>query len=114
MPRDEATLLDLAKAARAVLGFVQGFTREAFLSDLKTQSAVLYQLIVVGEAVKRLSLEFRAQHPRTPWSLVAGMRDHLIHGYNAVDWQEVWKTVTADVPELLSQIEPWLPKDTGE
>ena len=114
MPRDEATLLDIAKAARVVRGFVRGFTREAFLSEPKTQSAVLYQLIVVGEAVKRLSPEFRAQHPRTPWSLVAAMRDHLTHGYDVVDWQEVWKTVTTDVPELLSQIEPCLPKETGE
>jgi uncharacterized protein with HEPN domain len=114
MPRDEATLLDLAKAARAVLGFVQGFAKEAFLSDPKTQSAVLYQLIVIGEAVKRLSSEFRAQHPRTPWSLIAGMRDHLTHGYDVVDWQEVWKTITTDVPGLLSQIEPLLPKETAE
>jgi len=114
MLRDEATLLDLARAARAVLGFVQGFTREAFLGDPKTQSAVLYQLIVIGEAVKRLSPEFRGQHPGIPWSLVAGMRDHLAHGYDVVDWQEVWKTVATDVPELLSQIEPWLPKETGE
>jgi uncharacterized protein with HEPN domain len=49
-----------------------------FLEDFKTQSAVLYQLIVIGEAVKRLSFELRQQHPEIPWAPMAGMRDHLI------------------------------------
>lgn len=114
MQRDEATLLDIAKAARLVLVFIQGMAKEAFLDDLKTQSSVLYQLIVIGEAVKRLSHEFRAQHPDIPWSLIAGMRDHLIHAYDTVDWDEVWKTATRDVPDLLAKIEPLLPtKPTG-
>lgn len=82
MRRDEATLLDIAKAARLVMTFTQGMAKEEFLNDLKTQSAVLYQLLVLGEAVKRLSREFRAQYPDIPWSLIAGMRDHLIHGYD--------------------------------
>jgi len=109
MQRDEATLLDIAQAARLVLAFIQGMTKRAFLRDLKTQSSVLYQLVVMGEAVKRLSHEFRAQHPDIPWSLIAGMRDHLTHGYDIVDWDEVWKTVTSDVPDLSAKIEPLLP-----
>jgi len=73
--------------------------------------AVLYQLIVMGEAVKRLSAELRQRHTEIPWALIAGMRDHLIHGYDVVDWHEVWKTATRDVPELLSKLEPLLPKE---
>jgi len=109
MRRDEVTLLDIAKAARLVMIFVQGMTKQAFLDDLKTQSSVLYQLIVMGEAVRRLSHDFRARYPDIPWPLIAGMRDHLIHGYDIVDWNEVWKTATSDVSGLLAQIEPLLP-----
>jgi len=79
-------LLDIAQAARLVIEFTQGMTKEQFLEDIKTQSAVLYQLLVMGEAVKRLSCEFRARHPHIPWSLIAGMRDHLIHGYDIADF----------------------------
>jgi len=85
-------------------------SKAVFLDDYKTQSAVLYQLIVMGEAVKHLSSEFRAQHTEIPWSLIAGMRDHLIHGYDIVDWDEVWKTATSDVLDLLTKIEPLLPR----
>lgn len=114
MHRDEVTLLDIARAARLITDFITGLSREGFLDDVKTQSAVLYQLLVIGEAVKRLSREFRAQHSDVPWSLIAGMRDQLIHGYDIVDWEEVWKTATRDVPDLLARIGPLLPTEPGE
>ena len=114
MPRDDATLLDLANAARLIHTFIQDTTKETFFVDLKTQSAVLYQLTLIGEAVKRLSPAFRERHPILPWSLMAGMRDHLLHGYDAIDLDEVWKTATRDVPEVLIKIEPLLPRRPGE
>ncbi len=45
----------------------------------------MYQLTVIGEAVKRLSSEFRLANAEIPWSDIAGMRDHLIHAYDLVD-----------------------------
>ena len=65
--------------------------------------------MVIGEAVKRLSPEFRQAHMDIPWSAIAGMRDHLIHGYDIVDMEEVWKTATVDVPDLLTALEPLVP-----
>jgi len=109
MERDEASLVDIARAARFVLEFKAGMDQEAFFEDFKTQSAVLHQLMIIGEAVKRLSAAFRSHHPHVPWALIAGMRDKLIHGYDIVDLEEVWRTVEADVPDLLSQIEALLP-----
>lgn len=109
MRQDDATLLDIAKAARLIERFLGNMSKKDFLDDDKTQSSVLYQLLVIGEAVKRLSREFRAQQDDIPWLLIAGMRDQLIHSYDTVDWDEVWKTATKDVPTLLKKIEPLLP-----
>ena len=85
MPHDDATLLDIARAARLVVRFARGMDRDEFLDDTRTQSAVLHQLMVMGEAVKRLSSEFRDAHPGIPWALIAVMRDKLIHSYDEVD-----------------------------
>lgn len=111
MSRDDATLLDIAKSARLVMVFTRGMHRDAFLRDAKTQSAVLHQLLIMGEAVKRLSQEFRTRHPTMPWALIAGTRDKLIHEYNEVDLDEVWRTTQRGVPELLRFIEPMLPRE---
>ena len=110
MSRDDATLIDILKAARLAVNFKGKLSKKAFLRDVKTQSAILHQLLVVGEAVKRLSDDFRLQHPQIPWTRIAGMRDKLIHQYDAVDLDEVWKTIIKDVAPLISFLEPLVPQ----
>jgi uncharacterized protein with HEPN domain len=109
MPRDDATALDIVLACRRILRFASGLSRETFLGDEKTQSAVVHQLLLIGEATKRLSDAFRDNHSEVPWRDIARMRDRLIHHYDAVDLEEVWKTVEADVPDLLARLEPLIP-----
>ncbi|MCZ6636421.1 MAG: DUF86 domain-containing protein [bacterium] len=111
MPRDAAILLDIAGACRRIQEFKQGMDQVAFLKDLKTQSAILHQLMILGEAVKRLSEAFRGQHVHIPWRLIAGMRDKLIHDYGEVDLEEVWRAVEGDIPDLLVKVEPLLPSE---
>jgi len=38
------------------------------------------------------------------------MRDKLIHAYDAVDLDEVWKTVSIDIPNLITTLEPLEPR----
>jgi uncharacterized protein with HEPN domain len=102
--RDDIVLKDILNAAQLVVKFIEGFDKNTFSGDWKTRSAVLYQLTVIGEAVKRLSGEFRAANANIPWALMAGMRDHLIHAYDLVDWDEVWKTAISDIPSLLEEM----------
>ena len=109
MPRDEAHLLDILKAARLAIEFKGPAEKAEFLEDAKTQSAILHQLLIVGEAIKRISPEFRAAHPDVPWKLIAGTRDKLIHFYEGVDLDEVWRMVSSDLPQLISRIEPLAP-----
>ncbi len=106
MPRDEATLLDIVEAARRAIEFGTSVSRDEFLVDLKTQSAVLHQLLVLGEAVKRLSPEFRQRHPNIPWRQAAGLRDIVIHNYDGVDIDEIWRTLERDLPALVENILP--------
>lgn len=113
--RDSASLLDMSNAARLALEFTQNMSQTEFAADLKTQSAVLYQIAILGEAVKRISQNFCNQHPEIAWAAIAGMRDKLIHDYEGVSIQRVWLTIETSIPELLNAIEPLLPsKDDPE
>jgi uncharacterized protein with HEPN domain len=110
MWRDEATLLDILRAARLALEFRGALDKAAFLNDLKTQAAILHELLVLGEAAKRLSAVFRDEHPDVPWKAIAGMRNRLLHGYDDVDFDLVWKTVDEDVPALVKRLEGLAPR----
>ncbi|MBW4538745.1 MAG: DUF86 domain-containing protein [Myxacorys chilensis ATA2-1-KO14] len=109
MLRDSASLLDIAKAAQLILQFSQGLEKTELAANLEKQSAILYQIVVIGEAVKRLSADFRNQHPAVPWREIAGMRDILTHQYDRVEVDEIWGVIQDDIPQLLSMIEPLLP-----
>ena len=79
--------------------------RLVFLADRKTQSAVIRQLEIVGEAVKNLSLELVAAEGGVPWRQIAGTRDRLIHAYFSVDLEAVWAMVEQDLPALRENVQ---------
>ena len=61
---------------------------------------------IVGEAANRISPEFQQAHCDIPWAKVRGMRNRLIHGYDAVDFNILWDTVQLDLPQLIAMLEP--------
>lgn len=104
--RDSALVLDIVGAARQAQAFVEGLDGPSFQRDSKTQAAVIYQLLIIGEAAKNLTEQFRSHHPGVPWSDIARMRGRLIHHYTKTNSAQVWKTVEQDLPLLLSSLEP--------
>jgi uncharacterized protein with HEPN domain len=108
---DGSAALDICEAARKVEEFLAGDDAAAFLGDSKTQSAVVLQLLIVGEAAKRLSSEFRARHPSVPWSQIMRMRDKLIHHYEEWDVELIWQVTQGDLPRLRQALERTLPEE---
>lgn len=111
MQRDAAVLVDIVLACREIIRFIAGLTQEQFAVNSLVRSAVIYQLQVIGEATKRLSAEFRDSHPTVRWKEMAGMRDRLIHHYDDINLDIVWRVVSQEVPPLLAQLEPLIPKE---
>jgi uncharacterized protein with HEPN domain len=111
MRQDESSLVDIVQAIQRILRFAQDLSRDQLNEDEMRQSAILYQIMIVGEAVKRLSPEFRVQHSQVPWKQMSGMRDVLTHQYDEVDLDVVWEVVQSDIPQLLELIQPLFPKN---
>lgn len=108
MPRDQQSIRDILNAAQEILNFTTGMDRATLAADRRTQAAVLYEIIVLGEAANRLSNEFREQHSEVPWKNIIGMRNILAHQYDEVNPDEVWQVVRQDIPELMAMIKPLL------
>lgn len=92
MRDDRQRLLDLHEAIERIERYaVHG--RETFEQDELIQTWIVHHLEIIGEAVRALSAEFRAQHPNVPWSSIIGMRNILIHQYFGIDTAAVWAVV---------------------
>ena len=110
-PHDASYLFDILDAARSARQFVEDFTEQSFRADRKTQSAVIRELLIIGEATKQVSIEFRAAHPEIPWRAMAGMRDVLVHNYRGTSLETVWYAATEALPALIAALEPLFPPE---
>lgn len=79
-------------------------TYEAFLADEKTQDAVMFNLIILGEAANKMTDVFQDQHPEIPWSSIIGTRNVIVHGYDQVKLPIVWDIIHKDLPGLKSSL----------
>jgi uncharacterized protein with HEPN domain len=101
--RDRLFLAHIQEAIADIESFVAD-GRESFMSDRRTQSAVVRQLEIIGEAVKNLSAALTAREGQVPWRQIAGTRDRLIHAYFKVDLDAVWTMVEQDLPALRANV----------
>lgn len=101
MQRDKEAILDIKEAITKILSYTANVTFGDFSSNDEKQDAVLRRILIIGEATKRLSPEFRANHSNIPWREIAGMRDVIVHDYNRVDIEAVWDVVQNDLPQLI-------------
>jgi uncharacterized protein with HEPN domain len=97
-------LLHISDAIRRIFDYTSE-GKASFLSDLKTQDAVIRNLEVIGEAAKRLPAEVAGSHPEVPWKRIAGLRDKMIHQYFGMNLELVWQVVEQELTALDRRIE---------
>lgn len=78
---------------------------ENFLKNNERKWAMTMSILRIGELVKALTDEFRTQNSQVKWKAIAGFRDVIAHRYDALDMNEVYKTIKYEFPELKAQIE---------
>ena len=101
-------LVDISNASDGVRRAVEALERaEAEKAEDAAQlafDALLYRLVVIGEAVKALPADLLAAHPQVPWREIAKLRDLLAHHYYRVDAQVIRRTVEAPMEQLLDAV----------
>jgi uncharacterized protein with HEPN domain len=111
-PHHSVYLLHIRDALDCIVRYtVDG--KAHFLGDEKTQDAVIYNLAIIGEAVKKLPKHVRDAYPSVAWKSIAGMRDIVIHDYNSTEISKIWKTIEKDVPRLRQTVERMLQKSAA-
>lgn len=108
MKDPRVNLAQVLEAARKIRDYTRG-GRAHFFGDSLTQDAVIRNFQMIGEASKRIPADYRNGHPDLPWSGMAGFRDVLVHDYDSLDFEEIWRVIEKDVPVLIEKIETLLP-----
>lgn len=110
MPKDELVyvgyMLDTAERA---LRLVAGKTRADFNSDEPLRLALTHLIQTIGEAFRRVSPEFRADHPHVPWATITAMRHKIVHDYFDIDENLVVLTTVNDLEPLVAALRPLIP-----
>lgn len=78
----------------------EGLERSALFADSKTRDAALWNLLILGEAAKRVPDDIRSRHPQIEWKKIAGFRDVLAHGYFGLDEDILWDVIENKIPVL--------------
>ena len=98
-------IADIAEAIRRIERYTANSTYEKFLNDTKVQDAVVRNLEIMGEAVKKLDSDFKKKHTHIEWKRIAGLRDRVIHDYFGVNWDIVWDVIRHKLPKVKAELQ---------
>jgi uncharacterized protein with HEPN domain len=95
--------------AREAVSFSAGRSRQDVDANRMLRHALTHLVEVIGEAARKVTPDGRARFPDIPWETIVATRNRIVHGYDSVDYDVVWRIVTEELPELIAALERALP-----
>jgi len=102
MKREIKDLEQIIEYCERIKEYLQtyGNDEDDFLGNRVFQEGSAFCLIQIGEAVGRLPEEIKVLSEDTEWNGIKGFRNILVHRYGTIWLENVWRTITVDVPIL--------------
>ncbi len=97
--RNKQRLLHIVEACEKIARYVAEINKETFLADSKVQDAVLYQLIIIGEAVVHIDNDILEKYPY-PWFKIRALRNYAAHEYFNIQMWTIWDITSKHISEL--------------
>ncbi len=106
-------LQDIAEAIDRIQSYLEGVARDEFETNQMRLDAVIRNLQIIGEAVKKIPDSIKKKYPNIPWQEIAGLRNRVTHAYFNVDINIIWDVVQSELPILQPQVQRII-KETSE
>ena len=106
--KDRERLEHMKTAIDRILRYTSGKSYEDLVSDDMMYYAVVKNIEIIGEAANMLTQSFQQSHSETPWKMVKGMRNYIVHEYFQIDDIVVWDVVKNNIPDLREQVVRYL------
>lgn len=104
MRPEEFFLRDIVIARRNSNRFAGELDRENFERSELYQSAIQYNLLIIGEAASKISRGLRSRHKNVDWRSLKDFRNVLAHDYFALDTDVIWDSATRSVLDISTQV----------
>ena len=108
---DKLLLFHIKESCEYIIEFISHLDYENFIKSRLYQDGVIREIIVIGEAVNKVSEETKNKYIEVPWKDIIGMRNKIIHEYFGIDLEAVWKTAEQDTSDLLAKINNIIKKE---
>ena len=98
----------MREAATNARDFTEGMSFEDFRKDKRTEQAVAMSFVIIGESVVKAFLyvpNLETKYPQIAWVEMRGMRNHIAHSYNEIEFAVVWDTLKNELPKLIANID---------
>ena len=106
---DFAPLGHMLEASGWALSIAEGRTRHDLDLDLQLFLVLSRAIEVVGEAANRVSDDTQGRTPEIPWRRIIGMRNHLAHKYDDINYDILWEVVTLHLTPMIENVRRLLP-----
>ena len=110
---DTVPMRHMLDHAREAVAMVRGRSRSDIDTDRMLQLAVTRILEIIGEAASRVTQEGRARYDDIPWQDIINTRHRIVHGYDTVNYDVVWKILDEELPVLIAALDRALPGHAG-
>ncbi len=110
---DTVYLRHMLDHAQTAVELASEKNRSSLDTERMFRYALLHLVSILGEAAGRVSPSGHSKYEQIPWRDMIGMRNMLIHGYDIVDLDVLWKTVEEDLPALIATLEPIIENEDG-
>ena len=105
MPCDTKVYLqDILQSILRIRDYTQGLSYSDFQESTLIQDGVVWNLAVIGEAIKQVPRDFQNKHSSIDWRKIGGLRDILVHAYFGIDLDIIWDIIEHKLGPLEEEI----------
>jgi uncharacterized protein with HEPN domain len=101
-PTPKERLEHVLEAISLIKQFVASVDESGFMKNIMIQSAVQYQFLIIGEAIRHTDDNILNKY-KYPWHIPKSFRNFIIHVYHGIKMERIYYA-TQDLEELESVI----------
>lgn len=102
---DVERLRDAQRFPRYAQGNAGGLTADVLADSLQPQHAALFDLVVVGEALNKVSAAVKSAAPGLPWKAIVNLRNIVVHSYWQIDLEIIADVIETELDPLIHDLE---------